>query len=412
MFVIYDEEKQKVPIYVWRNSIEELEESCLEQAINAANHPAVFHHVALAPDCHTGYGLPVGGICALEKAVSPNFVGVDIACGVLAYKTPLKVDDIKDHLHTIVSQIKRDIPMGFNHQKDLNKWKSVAEKLVFTYKTKCNLENIEPNQNINVDVVSSSIGSLGGGNHFLELQKDEEDNVWIMIHSGSRNIGKKVADKFHKKAKELCKQWHVNLPNDDTAFLPVETNEGQAYLADMNFCVEFSYMNRICMLHDIIYAINRSVPHSDFNGILNNINNYNQLDIINIHHNYVAIEHAYGANVWVHRKGATSAKRNEIGIIPGNMADKSYIVQGKGNEKSFQSCSHGAGRTMSRKKAKQELSMDEFKEKMKDIVSLDVKKDNLDESPMAYKDINEVMNLQEDLVDIIYVLTPIANCKG
>ena len=232
-----------------------------------------------------------------------------------------------------------------------------------------------------------------------------------MIHSGSRNIGHKIATYYHSLAKELCNKWKLQLPHMDLAYLPVDTLEGKSYLNDMYFCEQFSFQNRLCMLKDILYAFSRYIEDSYKEHAINEMS-FKNMGVINIHHNYVALENHFEKNVWVHRKGATSAKKGQLGIIPGSMGSSSFIIRGKGNKESFMSCSHGAGRTMSRKKAKEVNTIDEFKERMQGIVSNDINKNHLDESPMAYKDISEVMLLQEDLVEIVHELTPLANCKG
>lgn len=403
MIELFSANKQKVPVKIWRNGINEVESGCIDQAINASNHPAIFSHVVLAPDCHQGYGLPVGGVAALENVVSPNMVGVDIACGMLAFKTNLKSDNLTEEvLRKIVKKIKQDVPMGKVHQST-NRWSNEACRLVSVYEKKCKANNLVQNPNIVTPAVYSQLGTLGGGNHFIEIQKDTDENIWIMVHSGSRNLGHRVATYYHNLAKELCKKWKVQLPHVDLAYLPTNTIEGESYLNDMTFCEQFSFENRICMLRDIISAFNDC---GDFE-VKDNFE-----EVINIHHNYVALENHFGKNVWVHRKGATSAKRGEMGIIPGSMSESSYIVKGKGCIHSFMSCSHGAGRKMSRKKAKNTLSMDKFREDMKNIVSVDVNEGHLDECGDAYKNINSVMQLQNDLVEIVVTLMPIANCKG
>ncbi len=413
MFELFSDKKQIVPIKIWRGGIYEVEHGCIEQAINASNHPAVFSHVVLAPDCHQGYGLPVGGVACFEDVVSPNCVGVDIACGMLAFKTNVKVSDLTtQQLEQIVAKIKHDIPMGPSHQKT-DRWSQVAEHMVLEYHKTCKKDHLNVNPNITPSAVYAQLGTLGGGNHFIEIQKDTDDNVWIMVHSGSRNLGHRVATYYHKLAKELCNKWKVQLPHMDLAYLPTNTVEGKSYLNDMRFCETFSFQNRICMLRDILYAFSNYVEEAyPEHKIKQTSFTSGEMKVINIHHNYVALENHFGKNVWVHRKGATSAKVGELGIIPGSMGSTSYIVKGKGNIHSFMSCSHGAGRTMSRKQAKLTLSFDDFEEQMKDIVSVDVNENHLDESPMAYKPIQEVMELQKDLVSIVVELTPIANCKG
>jgi len=386
--------RAKLPIISWCSNPEE---ECLKQATDLGNHSEVFHHVALMPDTHVGYGMPIGGVAAFKDCICPNAVGVDIACGMLAMKIDYKASNLSEEtLLKIIRQIKRDIPLGFNHQST-DKWKDKAKKL------------IDKHPGLDTELVAQHIvygqlGTLGGGNHFIEIQKDEEDYVWIMIHSGSRNIGNRVAKKYHAEAKEITKDQKnlgMYIPNNDLAVLPFSFDMAHEYLKHMNFCVDFSFENRICMMNDVMYAFKRYVPdfsHTD--------------EFINIHHNYAAEETHFGESVWVHRKGATSAKKDEIGIIPGSMGTTSYIVKGKGCKETFESCSHGAGRTMSRSKAKKTLDIDEFKNLMTGVISTDIDKKHLDESPLAYKRIETVMLEQVDLVDIVHSLTPIANIKG
>lgn len=390
--------KGKVPIKSW---CQYPESGAIDQAVNLANHPAVFKHVALMPDTHQGNGMPIGGVVAFENAICPNAVGVDIACGMYASKLDLKKHQLnKTILKDIIVQIKRDIPMGFNHQST-DKWKKEAEVLIDAYKKICSDKRTVPDKNMEVSNVYSQLGTLGGGNHFVEIQYDENDDVWFMIHSGSRNIGKQVCDKYDKIAIELCAKWKTQLPAKDLAFIPVDTQEGHDYLNNMFFCTDFSFKNRECMGKDIVYAFNRILKKD-----------LAVLETINIHHNYVSLEHHFGKNVWVHRKGATSAKDGQLGIIPGSMGDISVITKGKGNPESFMSCSHGAGRKMSRSKAKANISLDDFKIVMDGIVSLDIDKEHLDESPMSYKDIKVCLAEQTDLIDIVHTLNPMANCKG
>jgi tRNA-splicing ligase RtcB len=344
MIELFSDKKQLHPVKIWRNYITEVEHGCIQQAINASNHPALFSHVALAPDCHQGYGLPVGGIAAFDGVVIPNAVGVDIACGMLSFNTGQDASDYTyDDLLDIVKEVKKIIPMGPKHQKT-DKWLKKAQDLVYKYQAKCIDHDLEDNPNITVAATYAQLGTLGGGNHFIEFQENEEGKLNIMIHSGSRNLGHRVAKYYHQQAKELCNKWKISLPTTDLAYLPVDTLEGGSYLNDMKFCENFSFENRICMLRDILYlfaAKNGKFPYSR-NAIMNTASESFTKDLgaINIHHNYAALENHFGKNVWVHRKGATSAKKNELGIIPGSMGSFSYIVKGKGNPMSFMSCSH------------------------------------------------------------------------
>ena len=383
---------ERVPIFMF---CENPEEEAIEQAKRVANHPAIFHHVAVMPDTHSGYGMPIGGVAALNKAISPYMVGVDISCGMLATKTELKIDnfsseDLRNFLIKTMRCARKKIPMGFSHQSSTELYQKEAIELLEKHKI----------EDITEETVAKQLGTLGGGNHFIEIQKDEEGYIWIMIHSGSRNIGKKVCDKYHKIALALNEKYYSPLPSKELAFLPVNSEEGNNYIKYMRFCMNFSFLNRKIMLDSILQC---------FATVLSK--QVKSDDVINIHHNYALIEHHFGKDVWVHRKGATLARENTVGIIPGSMGTSSYIVQGKGNEKSFCSCSHGAGRVMSRKKAKETIQLEKFKEKMSDIV-FHCDEQHLDESPFAYKDIDEVMEQQKELIDIKVKLVPLAVEKG
>lgn len=390
--------KAKLQIKSWCNAPES---GAIDQLVNLANHPMAVGHIVALPDVHVGCGMPIGSVIALDNAISPNMVGSDIACGMMAVKTNLYREEISNEaLKKIVHQIKRDVPMGFNKQKD-DKWKSEATSLVSEYIDICDAKKIPVSSNMELSNVYIQLGTLGGGNHFIEIQYDENDHVWFMLHSGSRNIGKCIGDEFDAYAKKFCEEDRVQLPTQELAHLSLSTLEGQAYLANMNFCVEFSFKNRECMAKDIKYAFERTLGKAiEF------------VEMRNIHHNFAALENHFGQDVWVHRKGATSAKENQIGIIPGAMSQQSFIVSGLGNIESMQSCSHGAGRRMSRKQAKKTITMDEFKEEMQGIVSEDINPEHLDECGKAYKDIDVCMAEQTDLVKIVHTLTPLANCKG
>lgn len=371
----------------------QIEEAAIEQAKNLANLPFIFKHVALMPDAHSGYGMPIGGVITTKGVIIPNAVGVDIGCGMCAVKTSIKEIDT-DTLKKIMGEIRKVIPVGFEHQKAMQHIDELPSIKKF------NETNIVL-QELNSAVYQ--IGTLGGGNHFLEIQKDEEGFVWIMIHSGSRNLGYKVANHYNKVAIELNKKWHSSVPEKwELAFLPVDSEEGQNYLREMQYCVDFALANRKLMMERIL-------------NILHQYSSTLKIEpTINIAHNYAALENHFGENVWVHRKGATLARENTIGIIPGSQGTSSFIVRGKGNPESFMSCSHGAGRMMSRTKAQNELNLVDEIKKLDDqniIHSIRHKKD-LDEASGAYKDINEVMENQKDLVEIITELKPLAVIKG
>lgn len=381
----------RVPIKMW---VSDIEENALAQARNLANLPFIFKHVALMPDCHSGYGMPIGGVIATKGVVIPNAVGVDIGCGMCAVKTSLNEINT-DVLKTIMSGIRKLVPLGFDHHKQAQE-----ESLMPS------LENVPEHGIVHRQYTAAKkqIGTLGGGNHFIEIQKGSDGHVWIMIHSGSRNIGLKVAEHYNKLAIHLNERWHSSVDKkQDLAFLPIETQEAKDYFTEMQYCVDFAFANRLLMMERIKSVFSSVIGES-----------FSALEFINIAHNYARWESHFSTNVIVHRKGATSAREGEVGIIPGSQGTKSYIVQGKGNIESFQSCSHGAGRTMGRKQAQRELVLEEEIEKLnsKGIVHSIRNTRDLDEAPGAYKNIDIVMRSQADLVDILVELSPLAVIKG
>jgi tRNA-splicing ligase RtcB len=388
----YNEENQLV-IKSWCN---EPEEGCIEQARNLARLPFVFKQICLMPDTHCGYGMPIGGVMGTIGAVVPNAVGVDIGCGMISVKTSLTEIELP-LLKKILGEIRKQIPVGFSHQSCAQ-----SEDLMPMNQ----LATIGMGHEIICQEFLSArkqLGTLGGGNHFIEIQKGNDGHIWIMIHSGSRNLGKKVADYYNKLAIELNEKYHSKVPKEwQLAFLPLDSDEAQNYLADMNYCVEFALANRKLMMNRIC---NIFQEYGDSVFIYS---------MINIAHNYARIENHFGKNVLVHRKGATSARLDEVGIIPGSQGTASYIVRGLGNEESFMSCSHGAGRKMGRKEAQRNLNLRDEKKKLDDLGILHAirGKDDLDEASGAYKDIDIVMEEQKDLVEKIVELKPLAVIKG
>ncbi len=370
----------------------EPEENAIQQALNIAKHPYLIGNVCLMPDTHSGYGMPIGGVVALEDAVCPNMVGVDIGCGMLAVKTSL-TDIDTEKLKQILSLIRNTVPVGFNHHTQ-DQESPVFELAEWQKLNICSKQ---------YHAAKRQIGTLGGGNHFIEIQKGDDNHIWFMIHSGSRNLGKQVAEYYNEKAEKLCKMWkHDEIVKNELAFLPKGTPEFHEYLAEMRLCLQFSNANRDLMAQRIEDAFKTVMPDVTFD------------DRINIQHNYVVMESHFGKNVWVHRKGATLARKGTQGIIPGSQGTCSYIVQGKGNPESLCSCSHGAGRKMSRKQAREELSVEKEQELMNQQGILHAIRgvDDLDEAPSAYKDIDIVMLEQEDLVDIVVKLQPLAVIKA
>lgn len=368
------------------------EQGAVEQAINITKHPCFIGHVCLMPDTHQGYGMPIGGVVALEDAVCPNMVGVDIGCGMLAVKTSL-TDISRDEVQKIIELVKEKVPVGFNHHQ------VAQEHDVFNH-TLWETTHICQEQK---ESAHYQIGTLGGGNHFIEIQKGDDGHIWFMIHSGSRNLGKRVAEHYNQIAVEQCRIWRQNFVIEkELAFLPAETPYFHSYIDEMNLCLEFSRANRDLMAKRIKEAFEFVCPAMAFEPE------------INIHHNYAACEKHFRKNVWVHRKGATLACQDTIGIIPGSQGTKSYIVQGKGNEASLCSCSHGAGRRMSRIQARKRLDLETERALLdaKGIIHAIKSVEDLDEASSAYKDINTVMNEQKDLVNILVELTPLGVIKG
>jgi tRNA-splicing ligase RtcB len=366
--------------------LETIEEEALDQARNLANLPFAFRHIAIMPDSHVGFGMPIGGVLATRGVIIPQAVGCDIGCGMMAVRTDL-LDIPAELLKDIMQEIRDTVPVGFNHHKEPMEWEGFDRA---------------PDIKIIQDELKSArnqLGTLGGGNHFIEIQKGDDGRIWIMLHSGSRNFGLKVAKVYHERAKDLCERWYSDIPEKDLSFLPMDTPEGQEYFAAMNFCLDFAQANRAEMMSAIMDVV-RHVTLAEWD------------EPINIHHNYAAMENHFGVNVMVHRKGATRAYAGQVGIIPGSRGTASYITEGLGNPESFMSSSHGAGRRMGRKEATRTLVLADEQEKMAGIIHGLRNAADLDEAPGAYKPIDEVMANQADLVKILVKLRPLAVIKG
>ncbi len=391
---------ENIPIKMWLNDIEA---GALDQAKNLANLPFAFKHIAIMPDAHQGYGMPIGGVLATKNVIIPNAVGVDIGCGMCAVKTSLTempmelLKKIFGGSKDYQGGIRSAIPVGFKHHSKKQD-KSLMPDVDIDTLNKILAEEYES--------ARKQLGTLGGGNHFIEIQKGSDGYIWIMVHSGSRNLGYKVAKHYNILAKKINEKWFSSVSKKvDLAFLPLDSIEGQAYLKEMNYCLEFARASRKHMMEKIKTIFVDSLPSGKWVSFD---------DIIDVHHNYATIENHFGSNVVVHRKGATSAREGQLGIIPGSQGTKSYIVKGLGNPQSFNSCSHGAGRTMSRTKAKETLNLEEEIKKMNDkgILHSIRGKNQLDEASSAYKDIDVVIENQKDLVEIVVELTPLGVIKG
>ncbi len=381
------------PVMIWTH---EMEESALRQIENLSTLPFLFHHLAVMPDVHAGKGMPIGGVLACRNVVIPNAVGVDIGCGMCAVKTSWKVSDIPLTVlrKEIMRGIRKRIPLGRDHHKVAQdpQYLPVGHDID-------SMTIVKRRQT----ALMKEIGTLGGGNHFIELQKDDEDHLWIMIHSGSRNLGKQVGDYYNELAQRLNARWYSSVsPDLDLAFLPYRTPEFKAYWAEMEFCVDFALCNRRLMMLRIEEVLSEVLPGIMFEPM------------INIAHNYAAWEEHFGERVIVHRKGATKASSGTVGIIPGSQGTASYIVEGLGHPDSFCSCSHGAGRALSRTAAMQTLDLQEEIARLeaKGIVHAVRYQEDMQEATGAYKDIETVIANEQDLVKVRTRLLPVAVIKG
>lgn len=392
---------EKRPIKLW---LDDIEEGALSQAKNLANLPFIHKWVSIMPDSHQGYGMPIGGVIATKGVIIPNAVGVDIGCGMCAVKTSLTEIDTET-LKKIMGEIRKVVPVGFKKHKEMQNVLLMPDEI----EEGDLMEDFDLPKIIKQEYSNAkkSLGTLGGGNHFIEIQKGDDGHIWIMIHSGSRNLGLKIANHYNKLAVELNEKWHSKIPKEwELAFLPAESEQGRAYIREMNYAVDFALANRKLMM---IRIQNMMIDYFMSQGI-----NFVIEPMINIAHNYASLENHYRENVWVHRKGATKATEGLTGIIPGSQGSASYIVKGKGNEESFKSCSHGAGRRMGRKQAIRELDLEKEVKALEDknIIHSIRGINQLDEAPSAYKDIESVMKNQEDLVEIVVKLQPLAVIKG
>lgn len=381
------------PVMIWTP---EVEESAMEQITNLTTLPFLFHHLAVMPDVHTGKGMPIGGVLACRDAVVPNAVGVDIGCGMCAVKTNWKAATIPTDVmrKQVMRGIRQRIPLGMNHHKQAQDAAFLPEGHDVESMT-----IVKQRQ----ESIRKEVGTLGGGNHFIELQHDEDDNLWIMIHSGSRNLGARVGAYYNQIAENLNARWYAAVdPKIHMAFLPKGEKEFTHYWNEMRYCIDFALCNRRLMMQRIEEVLADALPGIEFEPM------------INIAHNYAAFETHFGQEVIVHRKGATLATEGTVGIIPGSQGTASYIVEGLGNPLSFNSCSHGAGRRMSRTVAERTLNMDEEVQRLEaqGIIHAIRTQNDMQEASGAYKDIEQVIHNELDLVKIRTRLLPLAVIKG
>ncbi len=384
--------KGRVPVKIWTD---DADSKSLQQLKNIASLPFVFHHVAAMADVHLGIGATVGSVIATKGAVIPAAVGVDIGCGMAAVLLPFRSAVLEGKIASIRRSIERLVPVGFNSHKHI----APSARLWDGWSRFSGLHRKAQHL---LAKAMSQVGTLGGGNHFIEVCLDTEDRVWVMLHSGSRNLGKSLADIHIHEAKGMMKKALISLPDRDLAYLDEGTSEYDSYLNDLHFAQDYARENRramlACVLDQLRVVLNRGVP------IIPEME-------IDCHHNYAAKETHFGCEVLVTRKGAVRAGAGDLGIIPGSMGSRSFIVRGKGSPDSFESCSHGAGRRMSRREAKRRFTLADLREQTRGV---ECRKDGgvLDEIPGAYKSIDKVMADQSDLVEVVADLKQVLCVKG
>ena len=384
-------------IKMWTEGVH-VEEAAVKQLQDTASLPIIYKHIAVMPDVHFGRGSTVGSVIPTEKAIIPAAVGVDIGCGMCAIQTSLTSFDLPDSLSDIRNEIEETVPVGFASHYEVPK----AIENTWYSQLKRDYENIEAKNPDFAPKKSAALqmGTLGGGNHFIEICLDENDSVWIMLHSGSRNIGNRIGSYFITKAKEEMERLGLYVPNKDLSYLTEGTEYFNDYVEAVDWAQKYARLNRDAMLDQVIDVVQ---------------GNFKKFAIIskaiNCHHNYVQKEQHFGNNVWVTRKGAVSAQEGQLGIIPGSMGARSFIVRGKGNSDSFHSCSHGAGRVMSRGEAKRRFTIEDH---ILATEGVECRKDHgvIDETPGAYKNIEKVMAAQKDLVEVVHTLKQIMCVKG
>jgi len=398
MYVIKDE-TMRVPLKVFALP-GTVEDGAIEQAKNACRMPMIFNHMALMPDGHQGYGVPIGAVVPLRGAVSPKIVGVDLGCNVRSVKTNIHIDEFDpDKRKQVLGKCRELIPIGTGCKHDKKCDESVMPERKSGYLEDYAVVNMEYEK---ARYQMSTLGSKNS-NHFIEFQKDEDGFVWAMIHSGSRNLGHTVGSYYDKLAKSMNNLWYSNVdPKWDLSFLPTDSDEGHAYMLESEFCFQYAENNTYWMMNSMKYAFDQVFNGAEFS------------EEYQVAHNQWSLEHHFGSNVVVHRKGAIRAREDDYGIIPGSQGSPSYIIKGKNNSDSLNSASHGAGRAMSRKKAMATLDFDAEKAHMdnSDIVHGIRNKDDLSEAKGAYKDISIVMEGQQELIEVIHELFPIASLKG
>jgi len=402
---LYDDSSRH-PIKHWTQGVM-LDDRARDQLHNIASLPFIHKHVAVMPDVHWGMGATIGSVIATKGAIVPAAVGVDIGCGMMAVQTTLNATDLPDNLRAVRSAIEQAVPHGRTDnggKNDRGAWRTLPPNHAVRWSR---LESryaslTEKHPKALAKNNAMHLGTLGTGNHFIEVCLDEADSVWVMLHSGSRGCGNRIGMYFIEQAKREMERYHIQdyLADKDLSYLVEHTEIFDDYVNAVGWAQDYALENRKAMMEETLKALRMHLPPF---ALLNTA--------VNCHHNYISQENHFKSNVWVTRKGAVRAREGDLGIIPGSMGTGSFIVRGKGNKDSFCSCSHGAGRTMSRREAKAKISLADHAEAMQGIEArLDA--DVLDESPRAYKDIGAVMAAQSDLVEIVHTLRQVVNVKG
>ncbi len=394
-----------VPIKAWTHGVG-IEEGARRQLVNTARLPIIHGHLAVMPDVHWGMGATIGSVIPTLGAIVPAAVGVDIGCGMCAVRTSLVASDLPDDLKPMRLAIERAIPHGRTTRgRDKGSWHDVPVRVGNLWTT--HLERGFKGLTDKYKVLTKTnnlkhLGTLGGGNHFVEVCLDEEDRVWFMLHSGSRGVGNRIASVFIEKARKDMENVAGKLPDRDLSYLTEGTEHFDDYIEALLWAQEFARLSRQVMMENMITAVRKLKGIKQFKA---------DAMVVNCHHNYVAKEHHMGKDVWLTRKGAVRAGEGDLGIIPGSMGAKSFIVRGKGNKDSFESCSHGAGRVMSRSAAKRKFTV---QDQIDATSHVECRKDEsvIDEIPMAYKDIDKVMEAQKSLVDVVHTLRQVVCVKG
>jgi tRNA-splicing ligase RtcB len=395
-----------VPIKAWTRGVA-VERSAEQQLRNVASLPFVHKWIAAMPDVHWGVGATIGSVIPTRGAIIPAAVGVDLGCGMMAVETNLSADQLPDDLRAVRAAIEGAVPHGRTDnggRNDRGAWSDLPARHAEAWgRIKPGYDAVvAKHPRVGKGNDANHLGTLGTGNHFIEVCLDERETVWIMLHSGSRGVGNRIGSYFIELARQDMRRWFINLPDVDLAYFPEGTDHFDDYVEAVGWAQEYARLNRALMMESVVEAIRASgeVPELE-----------TDLEVVNCHHNYVALEHHYGANVYVTRKGAVRAREGDMGIIPGSMGARSFIVRGLGNPESFHSCSHGAGRTMSRAEARRRFTVADHAAATRGV---ECRKDTdvLDETPGAYKPIADVMNAQRDLVEVVHTLRQVVCVKG